>query len=73
MTDIIKTAGGETLARKPWKAPRLIDLDDLDQTRCFNPRRGQILIMGNKFRRENIEYSNFGDCYFHGPEQRSIS
>jgi len=66
MSDIIKTAGVGTLARKPWKAPRLIDLDELDRTECNNGRRAIMITQKNlQSRAENFDWP---ECYFHGME-----
>jgi len=53
MTNIIEPHGPqgsatETLARKPWKAPRLIDLDDEDPEGRPHLEGGAGLSAGNK-------------------------
>jgi len=49
----------ETACTKPWKAPRLIDLDDDSTSGCGS--------MGNKAQGYPAEVTDVENCQFHAP------
>jgi len=65
MTDIIETHGPsgatiQTVGKRPWKAPRLIDLDDNDANSCA------MGVLGTRKNQAPNESSSVPNCYFTG-------